>query len=271
MGTHHARVFGRRAAFVGAYDVRPERAEAVVRAYGGVTFGSADEAVARADLVVIATPTPSHQKDAALALSAGRHVLVEKPLCATPPDAWELCALARENAVRLFVGHSERFNPVVRAIARATNEEPLVELVTQRLLRTPCRYDEPCLNLAVHDIDLAAFLSRGRVELESATSDGPVTDLALRMRDGRALVKVGCHPTPLRWLTVSTSLQVHTGDLTMPHCVDDEPLALQADAVLDALHGHPSAVAMGNHGAEAVSLAYRAATLIADARVSAAE
>ena len=251
--------------------MRRERAEAVVRAYGGVSFATAEEAVERADLVVVATPTPCHREDAALALSAGRHVLVEKPVCATPADAWELCALALAQGVQLFVGHSERFNPVVRAIARTTRNEPLALLVTQRVLRASRRYDEPCLNLAVHDIDLASFLSRGPVALESAGSEATTIDLVLRLRQGRALVRVGYGAVPVRWLTASTQGQTHTGDLTMPHCVDDEPLALQADAVLEALQGRPSAVAHGTEGAEAVSLAFRAATLVADARVSAAE
>jgi len=46
------------------------------------------------DLIYIATPPALHHRQAALALVAGKHVLVEKPLATTLADAQELVALA---------------------------------------------------------------------------------------------------------------------------------------------------------------------------------
>ena len=270
MGAHHARVFARSVRFVGAYDVDAARTDAVVRAYGGACLASIDEAIDRADLVVVATPTPLHFDDAMRALSAGRHVLVEKPLCATESDAWALCELARSSGAMLFVGHSERFNPLVRTVARATRDQPLVELVTRRVVGGASRLDEPCLNLAVHDIDLASFLSGGAVQLESAVAAGSIVELTLRMADGLARLTVG-YGTSARTMTARTTTHSITGNLALAQCVDEEPLDLQAYAVLAAIAGHASAVARGDDGARAVSIAKQASSALLDAPLSAAE
>lgn len=271
MGGHHARVFARCARFVGAYDQVGERAARLVQAYGGTRFDSLESAIASADLVIVATPTSCHFDVARAVIAEGRHVLVEKPLCATEKEASALCDLAARQGVELLVGHSERFNPVVRAVADAVRGEPIIELVTRRVLAHASRLEEPCLNLAVHDIDLAAFLSGGSVEVEHAASSGSTIDIALRMQCGRAILTVGYAPHASRHLSIRTARQAHTGDLAMPHCVDAEPLALQADAAISALRGHASAIARGREGARAVFLAHRAALAVADARISAAE
>ncbi|MEI2807526.1 Gfo/Idh/MocA family protein [Albidovulum sp.] len=57
----------------------------------------ADPAV---DVVAIATPTPFHRDMALAALAAGKHVLCEKPLAATAPEAAEMARAAAEAAAR---------------------------------------------------------------------------------------------------------------------------------------------------------------------------
>jgi predicted dehydrogenase len=271
MGAHHARVFARVATLVGVTDVDGARASSVAAAHGCRVLDSVDQAINGADLVVVATPTEVHFDHASRALAAGRHVLVEKPLCADAPAAWTLCDLARSVGRELFVGHSERFNAVIRAMVGLLEGEMLEEVTTHRLLAARANVDEPCLNLAVHDIDLVAFLSGQPVELEHAVSDGTTVDLALRAGDARASVTVGCADMPLRTLELRTVRSVHHGDLLKPHARADEPLALQAAAVVAAVEGRCSAVARGVDGARAVALARRAAVSLHDARVSAAE
>ena len=97
MGRRHARVFAAlsdRFELVGAYDPRtglewPE---------GLPVLGGEREALARADVVVVATPTRTHAGIVARALAAGRHVLVEKPLCARAAEAEALGAVASRGA-----------------------------------------------------------------------------------------------------------------------------------------------------------------------------
>ena len=76
------------------------------------------DAISLADAVVVATPIGAHVQSVRCALACGRHVLVETPVAASARAAMELVSLAESSGARLFVGHSERFNPVIRALAR---------------------------------------------------------------------------------------------------------------------------------------------------------
>ncbi|MBL7986928.1 MAG: Gfo/Idh/MocA family oxidoreductase [Chlorobi bacterium] len=66
--------------------------------------------------VAIATPVATHAELATLALKAGKHVFVEKPLAATSADAWNLVEVARSLDKVLAVGHVFQFAPGVRKL-----------------------------------------------------------------------------------------------------------------------------------------------------------
>jgi predicted dehydrogenase len=76
------------------------------------TFSSLDDLLAGAetDLVVIATPTIFHAEQAIQALRAGKHVVVEAPLCLTVRDADAIAATARQQRRTLSVFHSHRWD-----------------------------------------------------------------------------------------------------------------------------------------------------------------
>ncbi len=62
------------------------------------------------DLVVIASPNPSHAPLAATALAAGRHVLIDKPMALTAAEAAPLLALAEQAQRLLSVFHNRRWD-----------------------------------------------------------------------------------------------------------------------------------------------------------------
>ena len=62
------------------------------------------------DLVSICSPNPTHYQYAKQALLAGKHVLVEKPLCASLTQAKELYALAKTQNKVLCVYQNRRFD-----------------------------------------------------------------------------------------------------------------------------------------------------------------
>ena len=62
------------------------------------------------DLVVITTPNASHHSLATQALSAGKHVVVDKPFTISTSEADELIALAADRKLILSVYHSRRFD-----------------------------------------------------------------------------------------------------------------------------------------------------------------
>ena len=63
------------------------------------------------DLVVVATPCKLHKQLTIDALAAGKHVLVEKPIAPTVPEAEEMIAAARKNKRLLTVYHERRLYP----------------------------------------------------------------------------------------------------------------------------------------------------------------
>ncbi|KAJ0404754.1 hypothetical protein P43SY_005578 [Pythium insidiosum] len=62
------------------------------------------------DVVVIATPTSVHFDQAKQSLLAGKHVVVDKPLCLTAAQAQELVDLAQAQGVVFTVFHNRRWD-----------------------------------------------------------------------------------------------------------------------------------------------------------------
>ena len=62
------------------------------------------------DLVVISTPNDTHVPFAQLAMRAGKHVVVEKPVAATSTDAAGLCRLSRQKGVTFTVFQNRRLD-----------------------------------------------------------------------------------------------------------------------------------------------------------------
>jgi predicted dehydrogenase len=277
MGLRHARVFaalGHRFEVAGAYDLR---SDALVPDYAR-RLRSEDEAIAHADVVVVATPTGAHAGAVARALAAGRHVLVEKPLCATGDEAKRLVALSARTGARLFVGHSERFNPVIRVLARLLRDEPVLAIDMLRV--GPCRPTDcgVLVNLGVHDFDLAAYLGESPLTVQAALG-GANGDLAhvLFTTDSAAVGHLYVDrtiPAKRRSITITTPRWLYEGDLLEHRLMRtarangvrtdvplplDEPLAGQALALADALDGvEAREIATGQDGAYALSLAERA-------------
>src|SRR5260370_26065005 len=70
------------------------------------------------------SPVSTHFALAKAALEAGKHVLVEKPLCRSLAEGEELLALSRAQNKLLCVGHVFLFNNAVRGeIGRASCRE----------------------------------------------------------------------------------------------------------------------------------------------------
>jgi predicted dehydrogenase len=93
------------------------RARAYARRFGArAAYGSYAEAVAdpQAAGVVVCTPHDRHLADTRLALEAGRHVLVEKPIARTLEEADEMIAAARQAGRVLMVAEQFHFMPAFR-------------------------------------------------------------------------------------------------------------------------------------------------------------
>jgi predicted dehydrogenase len=147
------------------------------------------------DIVVVATPAPTHFQLAALALCADKHVLVEKPLATNLQQAEELAGLAAERGRALMVGHLYVFHPIVRRLGELLDAGHLGDLVcvtSERGNPTGTPQDGGVLwNLAPHDLSIVIHLLGDDVRRVDArqASDEELVFLTLELGSG-ALVEI---------------------------------------------------------------------------------
>ena len=82
------------------------------------TYQNLNESFENENLVgfTVATPAHTHHKIAEQIIKAGKHVLVEKPLCLNIKDANNLVNLAMKHNVNLMVGHVLLFHSAIQKI-----------------------------------------------------------------------------------------------------------------------------------------------------------
>ncbi len=114
-----------------------------------------------ADAVVIATPVRTHFDLARAALEAGKHVLVEKPLCHTVRECLTLESIADARGRVLAVGHVFLFNPGIRKVKQIIDSGDLGRIYYIYATRTnlgPIREDvNACWDLASHDLSIFQY------------------------------------------------------------------------------------------------------------------
>ncbi len=110
------------------------------------------------DAVIVATEPASHAELAEQALSAGMHVLVEKPLALNVADCRRLGELAQENGLVLMAGHTFLYSPAVRHVRSLLEQHELGDLYyvdSQRLNLGRVRRDVDAIwNFAPHDVSI---------------------------------------------------------------------------------------------------------------------
>ncbi len=110
------------------------------------------------DAVFIATPTATHFELGKLALEAGKHVLIEKPLTTCSCDAAALVHLAKRQGRVLVVGHVFEYNTAIRAVDDLIKSGELGDIYYMNFVRTnlgPVRTDVNALwDLVAHDASI---------------------------------------------------------------------------------------------------------------------
>ena len=92
---------------------RLEPTQAIAAKYGIVhaTTDLADALAQDVDAVILCTPTQMHAAQAIQCMDAGKHVMVEIPVCDTMSDGEAVLAKQQETGLVCMVGHTRRFNP----------------------------------------------------------------------------------------------------------------------------------------------------------------
>ena len=193
IGTRHLRLLGRQPGVTAlALPMRAERRREL-QAEGFEVAASWDEARERgATHAVIATNTGRHRDEAALALSAGCHVLVEKPMAPDAATAREMALAAEDAGKGLWVGCNLRFQAALNRF-----RERLPDIGRVHAVRIECqsylpdwrpsrpyrhsysaRADEGgVLRDLIHEIDYAGWLFGWPRAVEGKTANRGVLDI----------------------------------------------------------------------------------------------
>lgn len=172
----------------GLVSSRPERAAKLAAAWRGrrpeqgtvATWSTAEAALEDPSLLarpqrlaVITSTSGSHYRYAKAALSAGWHLLLEKPMAMHAAEALELWQLAERSGRQIAMGHIYRYFPILEDIQKDLSSgmygKPYYAQVSLRWGHDQSYYDHPgrgtaaddggvLLNQSVHALDLAQWL-----------------------------------------------------------------------------------------------------------------
>ncbi len=174
MGRLHARVYSEmpQVRLAGVVDADKDVAKAVAEQYDSRPYTSVEEMLAdNPDLVAatIAVPTVFHLQVAEPLMRRGVSCLIEKPLAKDESEARQLTAIARETGVTVQVGHIERFNPAVRAMARLGVKPRFIEVTRISPMTFRSIDVGVVLDMMIHDIDIVLRLADSPVKRIDAT------------------------------------------------------------------------------------------------------
>ncbi len=233
-GPNHVRVFSEqdRSQVVACADLKEAHLDRIKQRFPSVSTTSdykeilADD---RIDAVIIATPTKTHAAIAREAILAGKHVLVEKPLCPSAIEAEALGRLADAHERVLMVGHVFVFNAGIIELRNRILANELGKIHYFDAVRTnlgPIRGDVNALyDLGTHDITIFNYIMNEEPVAVSATgrciTQADIEDVCfatLHYADGTlGHIHVSwLNPRKVRTLTV-------IGDKKMAHWDDVDP------------------------------------------------
>lgn len=244
---------------VGVTATHREATRRAVDRYGLKMFDRIEELVADPDihLIYIATPPFLHHSQAAAALDAGKHVIVEKPLAMNADEADDLVARAARNDCLLTANLMQPYNPVRDFVAEVIKHEWLGKplhgffenyasdenLPDDHWFWDPEKSGGIFIEHGVHFFDLfAGWLGPGEVvdaattvrpNTDSSSSRSPIIDQAqCRLRYGEGVTVNFYHSftQPARLDRQEFRLVFEKGDLTLEGWV---PTTLRIRAIAD--------------------------------------
>jgi predicted dehydrogenase len=178
LGSLHAQKYQALAGveLTGVADANRERARAAATQANTTVFGDHQALARELDLASVVVPTGQHYEVARDLLNAGVHVLVEKPITTTLAEARALIQLAEQRDLVLQVGHLERFNSAMQALAQYGGTPLFIE--SHRIAPFNPRGTDVnvILDLMIHDIDLIQQLVKSPLEEIRANGVPVLTD-----------------------------------------------------------------------------------------------
>jgi UDP-N-acetylglucosamine 3-dehydrogenase len=266
MGARHLRALQRlpeRFDVVGGHDIDRQRGVDICAAANIPFFPSLEETLHGTEAVVLATTTDAHVELALQTCSQRRHLLIEKPMGGALEPARALVHAAAGLGVHLAVGLSERWNPSVRWLAKALFDDDLLSLHIERHTARGRSRENILRDLAIHDLDLCAFLSRRtivttrtllepwrRLQIDAMLPNGAraTIDQSWIAAEPRRQITALTRRGELRCDLLSGQIQIraHGRDVQVRRVAGTEPLVAQALAFADLLEGRATECVHGH-------------------------
>lgn len=242
------------------------------------------------DCAVVATPTIAHYDVARQLLEAGCDVMIEKPITVTAADARALIDLAAERGRIIQVGHVERYNPAIVAVAEVVAPSRYFE--AERLgVFVPRSLDvDVLLDLMIHDLNLVLSLLRQRVTEVRAvgvpvlTDKVDITNVRLELENGAVANLTASRVSAERvrkqrffgsdfYISVDTKEQEVKGYRLVGREIQPltvaverkEPLRAENEAFLQCVRDRTRPIVSGEDGLAAVELARQVGDAIDEA------
>jgi predicted dehydrogenase len=239
------------------------------------------------DCAIVATPTTTHFDVARELLEAGCDVMVEKPITPTVADAQRLIDIANANDRILQVGHVERYNPAITAVAPILNNVLYVEAERLGVFVGRSLDIDVLLDLMIHDLNLVlSFLGQRVVDVRAVgvavmTEKVDITNVRIEFENGAVANLTASRVSQdrvrkIRFFSREAYISVDTkeqevkgyrlaGKTVLPIEVTvtkQEPLRAELEAFVECVRTRTRPLVSGEDGMAAVELAIRVAKAI---------
>jgi predicted dehydrogenase len=301
LGRFHAQKYASLPAvdLIGVVDISETTAKSVAQELATDFFTDYHRLLDKVDAVSIVVPTQKHFETAMEFLERGVHVLLEKPMTTTVAEAEELNKIAQAQKVVLQIGHLERFNPAILALADELQNPLFIESHRVAPFNPRGADVNVVLDLMIHDIDI--ILDIVKSPLTSIDVSGvPVLSNDIDIANARLRFASGCvaNVTASRagmkserkmrvfqhdaYLTVdfqNKSLGVHrkgenATQAGVPEIISDTRVfeagdALKAEIIsfVDAIRNHSQPIVSGEDGLRALDAAIQITELLENAGI----
>jgi predicted dehydrogenase len=250
-------------------------------------FLSAADLAGEAQCVVVATPTVSHFDVARELIEAGCDVLVEKPITATVEEARRLIDIAAKHDRIVQVGHVERYNPAIVAVAEFVRESRYIDIERIGVFSGRSLDIDVLLDLMIHDLNLVLSLLRKKVVdiravgVPVLTDKVDITNVRLELENGAVANLTASRVSQDRvrkqrffgsdfYISVDTKEQEVKGYRLVQKQIQPlqvsvtkkEPLRAELEGFLAAVRDRKPPLVTAEDGLEAVALAKRVSDAI---------
>jgi predicted dehydrogenase len=155
---------------IGVVDTDPAAQKRCAEIYPQIPiFSSLDDCLkqGKPDAMVIATPPASHRNVAVKCLSAGAHILIEKPLGLSVAECDDILELADSKGLQVMVDHTFAYHPAIQRLDQEVKTGAMGDLLYYDSVRVNLGGFQPRTNvlwdLAPHDLSILDLLTGGKV------------------------------------------------------------------------------------------------------------